>query len=94
MEQVIKQIWKFQLEPKNVQGVIMPIGAEILTANTQKGTVCIWCMVNPRAEREERVFEIYGTGHDIYADAGLKYIGIFFSDNDAFVGHLFERVKE
>jgi len=87
-----KTIWKF---PINVVGhgfIAMPKGAEILTVQTQDDAPFIWAVVNPDAEKEDRYFEVYGTGHPIYQDMGVnrKYIGTF--QQPPLVWHLFERL--
>ena len=83
----MKTIWKFEL-PK--QGnVEMPKGAEILTVQTQNEKPCIWALVNPDAEKEERAFVIYGTGH-YFQLIDYKYIGTFQLNEGRLVFHVFE----
>lgn len=88
-----KQIWKYEISPGK-HSIEMPIGAEILTIQTQKQVPCIWALVNPENKKELRHFEIYGTGHDIHLDMGIqrKYINTFQMWEGNLVLHLFERV--
>lgn len=96
-----KQIWKFNTVPNGrFEGEVsirMPKGAEILTTQTDKkdNTPCIWALVDPYAEIEERLFEMYGTGHDIHYDMGVerKYIGTYQYQKGEFIGHIFERIN-
>jgi hypothetical protein len=43
----------------------MPMGAEILSFQTQNNVMNIWVFVNPDSPTEERKFTIIGTGHYI-----------------------------
>ena len=89
-----KTIWKFELGVTDKQIVTLPIGAEILSVQTQNETPCLWALVNPKSETEERVFEMFGTGHPVYCDMGIdrKFIGTFQMRNGRLVFHLFERL--
>jgi hypothetical protein len=65
----------------------MPEGAEPLTIETQNGVHCIWALVDPRAKKIERQFQIVGTGHEEVTDYH-HYIGTVHEGK--FVWHLFE----
>lgn len=56
-------IWKFSLQITDRQTVTMPVGANILSVQDQVGGLQLWAIVNPDAEREQRVIEIVGTGN-------------------------------
>ena len=86
-------IHKFAIKPgKNIKS--MPQGAEILTVQTQNDEPFIWAMVNTKNEMEARVFEMFGTGHEMPVDMGIdrKYIGTFQIAKEGLVFHLFERL--
>lgn len=87
-----KQIWKFELHNTDRQEVEMPISSEILTIKTQRGTPCLWALVNPSAEKEVRIFEVFGTGHDVYYDMGISrnYINTYQLNGGGLVFHVFE----
>jgi len=87
-----KTIWKFELVTTNTQKVTMPKGAEILTIQDQQGTTCMWALVDPEAETEQRIFEVFGTGHDIKYDMGIsrEYIGTYQERGGVLIFHLFE----
>lgn len=89
----MKSIWKYELLPNitNMIPVEMPEGAEILTVQNQNGNACVWAMVNTEAMKTTRVFEVYGTGHQLLPYE-KKYIGTFQIDGGALVFHVFERV--
>jgi hypothetical protein len=91
-----KTIYKYQLLVADFQGVLLPIGSEILTIQTQGETVCMWALVNPNeTQKEIRNIEIFGTGHSIYYDIGidLKYISTFQIHGGQLVFHAFERTN-
>lgn len=87
-----KQIWKFAL-PSTRNHIEMPKGAEILSVQEQIGAPHIWALIDPSADKEERCFEVYGTGHDIHYDMGVerKFIGTV--QLTALVFHVFERIN-
>jgi hypothetical protein len=93
-----KRIWKFELEVTDKQFISMPKEAELLTVQTQNQPLyekpCLWALINPINDWEERCFEIFGTGHPIHYDMGIerKYIGTFQVNCSNLVFHVFERL--
>jgi hypothetical protein len=61
----LKTIWKYELQAQEREILLMPIGAQILSVQTQRNTPCIWALVDPSVQKESRVFRIVGTGHDV-----------------------------
>ena len=88
-----KEIWKFEIKPYD-SAIQMPKLSEILTTQIQNGNPCIWALVCPENEKEERYFEVYQTGHEMHCDIGInrKYINTFQLESGSLVFHLFERV--
>lgn len=93
----MKSIWKYELEVTNKQVIKMPVNAKILSVQEQHGKACLWALVGSEGTEatEERVFEVFGTGHEIHTDMGIEreYIGTFQLEGGSFVGHLFERIN-
>jgi len=89
----VRTIYEFPLEVIDAQAVQMPSGAQILTVQKQNGTPCIWAMVDTENQKEERFFEIFGTGHPMHEDMGVgrEYVGTFQMHSGSLVFHLFER---
>jgi len=89
-----KTIWKFQLQVLDTQFIWIPKNAEILSVQNQNESLCIWALVNPTEETEERCFEVFGTGHEVGCDMGVdrKFIGTFQMNKGSLVFHLFERL--
>jgi len=88
-----KTIYKYPLAVTDFQEVLLPVGAEILTVQTQGETACMWALVNPNeTQKEARNIEIFGTGHPIGYDMGIsrKYISTFQMHGGQLVFHAFE----
>lgn len=86
-----KQVWKYQITPGRNE-IELPKDAQILAVQTQYGNPCLWVLVNPKAAKETRYFDVFGTGHDIPYDMGTErhYIGTFQLENGHLIFHLFE----
>lgn len=84
-------VYKYELEITDEQSVKLPFGAEILTVQLQSNKCCLWALVDPRNELEERVICIYGTGHPIPDNIKLKYITTFQIPHLGLVFHAFEK---
>lgn len=80
-------IWKYPLEIATDVRLQMPAGARLLTVQIQNETPCLWAVVDPRAEKELRVFSWYGTGHE-HSSIPCTHIGTV--QLGALVFHLFE----
>lgn len=85
-------IWKFELKTTDNQFIEMPKGAQLLAVQTQFDKPCVWALVNPKAEKEKRCFEIFGTGHTVSSDMGTdrNYIGTYQLHGGSLVFHVFE----
>lgn len=86
----MKIIYKYQLEVKDNLTIELPIGAEILTVQSQRDKPCIWALVDNDAIKENRKFKIIGTGNPIENLSNSKYIGTFQLYGGSLVFHLFE----
>lgn len=83
----MKSIWKWGLS-LGTNTVQMPEGTTILSFGNQLEKPTIWGEVDVDQEREDRVFVIVGTGHEI-PDNGL-YLGTAQFMEGALVWHLYE----
>lgn len=88
----MKTIYKYPLEAIDYQEIEMPASAEILTVQTQRGTPCIWALVDTDNDPEERHIRILGTGHPVRStkDKFRRYIGTFQLMAGNLVYHVFE----
>jgi len=55
-------IWKYLLQLRPTQQVIVPISAVPLSVGEQDGELCIWFEVNPDAQKTPMTINIVGTG--------------------------------
>jgi hypothetical protein len=85
-------IWKFPLETTDRCTIMMPVG-RILTVQAQRGTPCIWALVDSDTPLEPRTFAIYGTGHAIEG-VTEHYIGTYQMLGGSLVFHVFEITSE
>ena len=85
-----KTIYKYPLELKDEQVILLPTGADILTVQAQMDHPCIWAMVNPTAPNDMALtIRIFGTGHPIQDSDRLEYIGTFQIYDGRLVFHAF-----
>jgi len=88
------KIYKYELQIIDFSTILMPIGAAILSCQTQKGAVFIWAMVDPSASLEGRTFEIIGTGNPISKLLeGRRRMFVATVQEGGYVWHVFEIVK-
>ena len=84
-------IWKYQLQLRDRQKVSMPVASTLLSVANQRGTLCLWAMVDPtNTNTVERDIEIIGTGNPI-PDGRRSFIGTAVIG--PFVWHAFERFE-
>lgn len=90
----MKKVFKYELSYQtDLINVELPIGAEVLTIDTQKNKLCLWVSVDPdELVMEIRQFRIAGTGHSIYEEP-LKYINTIQIYDGDIILHLFEVLK-
>lgn len=79
----MKQIWKFTLAGGAIS---VPKGAEFLSCYIQRGEICVWMLVDPKATPEMWRYQIIGTGHDFNPE-GLEHFATI--QDSSFVWHLF-----
>lgn len=83
-------IWKYELESDRQQAVHMPMEAQILSvAMDQSGRLCLWALVDPDANFQQRVIEVVGTGRPVSMNE-RDFIGTVVVV--PFVWHVFEIV--
>ena len=84
------QVWKFVLQPEI--SLSMPKGAELLSVASMGDDICLWVRVNPNAEKVNRTFLGFGTGHDMPDNLQLQFVGTAHLSGGALVFHVFEKV--
>lgn len=61
----MKTVWKYELAITDLQLVAVPSDFEILSAQPQGESLCVWILVDPESEKINRLFEIKGAGHEL-----------------------------
>jgi hypothetical protein len=88
----MKAIYKYPVSPA-FSSIELPRYSKILCIQMQGNQPCLWAMVDKDCkEKESRIFEIYGTGHDM-KEVPQEYIGTFQVNGGQFVFHVFETFK-
>lgn len=69
---VSEEIWKYPISLEILSqtseiDLDMPIGARVISAQNQGNDLCLWAIVDPKAEKQVRRFCVYGTGHPVFA---------------------------
>jgi len=82
-------IWKYQLEIKDEQEILMPKGSLVLSAGLQNNIVCIWVLVDSSTgEHEPITIKIFGTGNPLpIMPPTFRFIGTIIQT--PFVWHIF-----
>ena len=85
-------IFKYPLKLTDTQLVEIPEGAERLTVQLQRDTICLWAIVDIRKQNEVRTVHIVGTGHPV-PDGFLEFLGTVQMAGGSLVWHVFMEVK-
>ena len=87
-----RAIWWFEIDHSEKTTIAMPIGAIVRMVEKKAKDLKprIWCEVNYDLPRENRTFEIFGTGQDIPHDARWVYSWIEEGQIFDLVWHLYE----
>jgi len=81
-------IWKFEIPLKGSFSIDMPAGAKILCVQTQNGEPYLRALVDESAEKVQRLFVLFITGHGMNDVERAHYLGTF--QRPPLVWHLFE----
>ena len=85
-----KTIYKYPLEIKDEQTVMLPQGAQILSVANIRGQICLYALVNPESPSEIHRIAMFGTGGPFWATSLVKFIGTVGYHNESLVFHIFE----
>jgi hypothetical protein len=89
----VYKVFKYPLQVTNVQNIALPLGAIILTAMEQCGTLCIWAEIDTEMvkqnQNEYRTIYVIGTGHPM-PDIELKYINSVSMNHGNLIFHIYE----
>lgn len=85
----MRKVFKYSLDTR-VRDVLMPVGAEVISAEAIDGSIYMWAVVDPDARVEPRRFYVLATG-EVLPDAQLKHVGTVVTVS-GYVYHVFEHV--
>ena len=84
-------IYKYPIYIIDEQEISMPRGAHIFSFALQRGTPCVWAIVDPTEPvLEPKTLYLRGTGHELqFEPCSLRFIGTVLLNDGALVFHLF-----
>jgi len=85
----MQAVWKFPLTCADKSIIAMPKNAKVLCVQAQLDEPQIWAVCDINAEKEGRIFAIYGTGH-VHESISGEYIGTFQLCGGTMAFHVFE----
>ena len=86
-------IHKQTLQPMDVQEIMVPEGAEMLSAREQFDHVCVWYRCNPTNRLQPRRLAIVGTGNPAPDESG-RFLGTAALHGGQLMFHVFEQVRD
>lgn len=84
-----RRIYKYPFPVADLVEVDMPAGAKIVHVDVQRGTACIWALVDPTHPPEVHRFRVVGTGHSVGDDE--EHVATFLMP--PFAWHLLREMK-
>jgi hypothetical protein len=86
-----RKVFKYPLKVVDLQSIVMPRLASLLTVQVQRGEPQLWALVDPEEISEERRhIAIVGTGNPMPPYSLGNYLGTFQLEGGALVFHAFE----
>lgn len=86
-------IWKQTLQPTDVQEIMVPEGAEMLSAREQFDHICVWYRCDPSRRLRPRKLVIVGTGNPAPDLDGL-FLGTASLHGGQLIFHVFEQTGQ
>lgn len=71
----MRTIHKYPLYVTDMQVVMMPVGARILSVANQRDMLTLWAEVNTEAPPAGRVIHVVGTGNPLVVASNADFIG-------------------
>ncbi len=86
-----RAIFKYPLSLTDTQRVTLPVGSQVLTVQSQGGSLQLWAIVPTNVTASEDVeVRVYGTGMPVDV-AGFRYLTTIQQGGGALVWHFFVR---
>lgn len=84
-------IHKAVLQTADVQEIMVPEGAEMLSAREQFNDICVWYRCDPSRRLRPRKLAVVGTGHPAPDESG-RFLGTAALHGGHLMFHVFEQV--
>lgn len=84
-------IYKYPLQVTSEQTIDLPIGAKLLTVQTQNSTPCLWAMIRTSDYTKKIKVFTFGAGHPIPFEFQGDYLGTYQLEDGRLVFHVFTR---
>lgn len=90
----MRQIFKYELSRESAYDIPVetPAVADFLDAQMQRGSLCVWMLVDPEQETVTRLFHVVGTGHELDDKWLDKVIYLSTVQDGPYVWHVFVSV--
>ena len=91
----IRVVWRYTFLDPVLNTLTMPKGATLLNLGEQGNEACMWMLVDPEAEKEQRQFLSVPSGVEFEA-SDTTYLGTAHmteKDGTPFVVHIFEHTR-
>lgn len=86
----MKTIYKYPLQITDIQDVLLPAGAQLLTVQTQDDCAQLWALVDPSVDKTEKIqLSMYGTGHPIFTSEPGRHLSTIQLQSGRLVFHVF-----
>lgn len=90
----MRTIWKYPLELRQFQAIIVPYAADLLSVQVQRNVVCLWAMVDSdQPKKETRAIWIFGTGHEIQMPTVTQFLGTVQMESGGLIWHVFAELR-
>ena len=89
----VKIIHKYTLNITKEQMIEMPKGAHFLSAQMQRGKLCVWAIVERGKLNYMESFVVLGTGQPVPEDQELEFLGTVQEFDGKLVWHIFRAAK-
>lgn len=90
------RIYKYELKITDIQDLLLPEGAKIISVGMQiphgekKERLFLWAIVDRDQPLVARKIRVFGTGHKMYCEHELDFIGTVQMTTAPLVWHIFE----
>ena len=91
----MKTVYKYQIQPIEIQEINLPIQSKILSVGTQDGELYLWAEINLENHtiEEPRKIRVSGTGWTLEDGECRKFIGTAHMPEQKLVWHVYEVLK-